>query len=182
MKKLLALLLALTVTIILVGYTNKTNTIIQTKYEIIEVDRIIIQEHLVELTEEQLENIRIIIESDVTIRLENELNHIKYDLEDEYELKLATAIDNLVPIVKWRDKIIKETIYIDKVEYVNTVSTKYVDVIVEVINNEEIDLLTIEYNLYKDNHKFTNEQFSSTTDTLMGMIRNLKNEIAELKS
>jgi hypothetical protein len=180
--------MVITVTIFLVGYTPKTITKIETRYEIVEVDRIIVQTQLVQLTPQQRENIRIIIESEVTIRLENELNHKIYALEDDYDTRLATAIDNLIPIVKWRDKIIKETIYIEKIHYVNTTSTVYQDVIVEVENHDRIDELTstleslsTEYSEYVEEHRFTNTQFQDTANGLMVVITRLQTEIAELK-
>lgn len=189
MKKLLALLIVITVTLVLVGYTPKTITKIETRYEIIEVDRIIIEKHLVQLTPQQRENIRIIIESEVTIRLENELNHKIYALEDDYDTRLALAIDELEPIVKWRDQVVKEVIqYIDKVRYVNTTSTVYQDVIVEVEDTTRIDeltstleSLTMEYSEYVEGHKFSNAQFQDTANGLMVVITRLQEQIAELK-
>ncbi len=188
MKKLLILLLALSVTIFLVGFSPKTVTKIETVYEYIEVDRIVVQTQYVQMTQQERDNVRTIIESQVTIRLENELNHIKYDIQDDYDMRLQKAIDELEPRIIYKNVIVKEIEYIESVEYVNTVSTRNVEVLVPFEDTTRIDELVIEleslrteYSGYQEEHRFSNAQFQDTANGLMVVITRLQNEIAELK-
>jgi len=159
MKKLITLLLALSVTFIMVAC--EPEVIIETRTEVVEVDRIIIEEHLVQLTPEQIENNRVIMEYRITTEVTNRLEAELRDTVSGLEEQLATAIDELEPIYIYEDVIVVEKVYIDKVEYINTTSTVYVDVpgetiyvyenvpgeivyqdvIVEVENTEVIDFL-----------------------------------------
>lgn len=139
MKKLLALIIAISVTLVLVGYTSKTVTKVETVIEFVEIEKIVIETRIQKLTEKELADIRTIIEYKVSTELEAELRDTIKALEINYDTRLATAIDELEPIVIYEEIVVIEIEYIEKIKY--RTNTVYVDV-VELVYEE---VVVIEY-------------------------------------
>ena len=197
MKKIITFLLALTVTFIMVG-CEEAETVYLTEYEIVEVEKIIIEEHLVQLTSGQLETIDVIAEANAKAiyKALYESDIEAYQLESDEALK--QAIDDLEPIVIYEEVIVKEIEYVDRIKY--RTSTVYVNVPYEdttrvdalIADVTEFEFradafltyidLDLTYATYDELFFEIAREFNKVEDELLAEIAELKLEIADLKN